>query len=105
MLNNKLALDKNNMHYEDIWRNVTKDLNKHYGEALYRSWFSKIRFLEFSGNSILLATPTNFIRDWIKSNYSSFILELWQHYDKEVKSIEMITKKPTEEIKIVADNS
>ncbi len=84
---------KNANYYQEIWRQVAQDLQKHYGEALYKSWFSKINFLEFSTNSIILSAPTNFIRDWIKANYAVLILQLWQHYDVDIKSIEIITKE------------
>ena len=87
------AGDKNANYYQEIWRQVAQDLQKHYGEALYKSWFSKINFLEFSTNSIILSAPTNFIRDWIKANYAVLILQLWQHYDVDIKSIEIITKE------------
>jgi len=79
--------------WQDVWQLVAKDLHTHYGEALYKSWFSKINFLEHSGNNIILAAPTNFIRDWIKSKYSASILQLWQTYQKDIASIEIITKE------------
>ncbi len=84
---------KNIDYYREIWSQVTKDLNKHYGDALYKSWFSKINFLEFSVNSVILSAPTNFIRDWVKANYAVLLLQLWQHYDSDIKSIEIITKE------------
>ncbi len=77
----------------DIWKQVLLDLNKHYGDALYKSWFSKIKFLESSINTIILATPTNFIRDWIKSRYLYVILQSWQVYDAGIKTIEIVTKE------------
>lgn len=81
-----------NDYYRDIWRRVASDLNQHYGDALYKSWFSKISFLEYSVCSIILLAPTNFIRDWIKSNYEVPILKLWQYYDAKIGSLEIITR-------------
>ncbi|WP_341764666.1 chromosomal replication initiator protein DnaA [Candidatus Tisiphia endosymbiont of Beris chalybata] len=77
----------------DIWKQVLLDLNKHYGDALYKSWFSKISFLECSISTIILSTPTNFIRDWIKARYITTILQSWQSYDCEIKTIEIVTKE------------
>lgn len=95
MLDEQVVVTKDNNYYREIWQQVANDLNKHYGEALYRSWFSKINFLESSIPSVILSAPTNFIRDWIKSNYSVLILQLFQHYAKEIGSIEIITKELT----------
>ena len=61
---------KDGDYYADLWKSVSRDLVAHYGEDLYKSWFSKISFFEAIGESeIILSAPSNFIRDWIKSNY------------------------------------
>ncbi len=84
---------RSNSYYLNIWQKVLTDLNNHYGDALYRSWFSKIGFIECSTSEIILSAPTNFIRDWIKSNYASFILELFQKYDGLIRTIDLITRE------------
>ncbi|MDR0774187.1 MAG: chromosomal replication initiator protein DnaA, partial [Rickettsia sp.] len=94
---NQLTVEKEVAHYRDIWQHVCSDLNKHYGESLYKSWFSKINFLEASTTTVILSTPTNFIRDWIKSRYARDILQSWQSYDKDIKSIEIVTKELLEQ--------
>ncbi|EEP4680143.1 ATP-binding protein, partial [Salmonella enterica subsp. enterica serovar Enteritidis] len=49
--------------------------------------------IESSLNTVILCAPTNFVRDWIKSKYSMVILQLFQHYNNTIKSIEIITKE------------
>lgn len=87
-----VVITKCTNYYQGIWYQVAQDLNKHYGEALYKSWFSKLHFLESSVNCVILSAPTNFIRDWIKSNYSDTIIQLLQHYDNEIQSIDLVTR-------------
>ncbi len=94
---NQLTIAKEVTYHRDIWQQVCSDLNKHYGDALYKSWFSKINFLEAATSTIILSTPTNFIRDWIRSRYTRAILQSWQSYDKDIKSIEIITKELSEQ--------
>lgn len=84
---------KNQNHYINIWNNVNFDLSKHYGEAVYKSWFSKISLVDCANGILVLCAPTNFIRDWIRSNYAAFILQLWQNYDADTRVIELITKQ------------
>ena len=74
-----------------IWALVKGDLIKHYGEAVFASWFSKVHLIEATPNRMLLAVPTNFIRDWIKSNYLSTINQLCTHYDAAINEVEIIT--------------
>lgn len=80
-------------HYEDTWKQVAADLHKQYGDSLYKSWFSKINFLEASLNTIVLSTPTNFIRDWVKSRYSQAILQSLKSYDPNIKLLEIVTRE------------
>lgn len=83
--------------YNDIesagrtWGGVKSDLIKHYGEAAFTSWFSRMHLLEATNHRILLAVPTNFMRDWIKSNYLPTITQLYQHYDSTINEVELIT--------------
>lgn len=87
----------NNQHNENphnLWDEVSRDLISHYGHALYKNWFSKIAFYERTkNNKLLLAAPSNFVRDWIKSNYFETIINLVAHYAPEVKSVDIITKE------------
>ena len=74
-----------------IWDIVKSDLVKHYGEAAFTSWFGKIHLLEATQHRLLLAVPTNFMRDWIKSNYLPTIMQLCSHYDSAISEVEIIT--------------
>lgn len=85
---------KDRMYYNELWRTVSSDLIAYYGQDLYNSWLGKISFFEPQGeNNIILAAPSNFIRDWIKSNYLDIISELWRRRDQDIKSVEIITKE------------
>ena len=79
--------------YKDIWQQVLVDLHRQYGDALYKSWFSKISFLESSLNTVILSTPTNFIRDWVKSRYSQAILQSLRCYNQNIKLLEIVTRE------------
>lgn len=86
--------EKDTEYFQNIWSDVCRDLLKHYGKELFSSWFSKIIFIEVSAaGSVILAAPSNFIRDWIGSNYSPTILKLWRNYESEINLVEIITKE------------
>ena len=91
-------LEKDNKYYLELWHKVCLDLQSHYGKDVYKSWFSKINFYQSTNNNlIILSAPTNFIRDWIKTNYSDMIFNLLSHHDDSVKSVDIITMKDTTE--------
>ena len=88
-----ISQDKDDQYYNSIWLNVNRDLTNHYGDAAHKNWFSKISFFEVTkNNTFILAVPSNFIRDWIKTNYFDMIVNLFSHHDAEFKTIELITK-------------
>ena len=87
------TMAKDDHYYDNLWNDVSRDLIGHYGDALFKNWFSKIIFCEITKNrALLLSVPSNFVRDWIKSNYLDTITKLFIHYDPEIKSVDIITK-------------
>ena len=87
------TMAKDDHYYDNLWNDVSRDLIGHYGDALFKNWFSKIIFCELTKNrALLLSVPSNFVRDWIKSNYLDTITKLFIHYDPEIKSVDIITK-------------
>lgn len=74
-----------------IWSVVRGDLIKHYGEAAFVSWFGKIHLIEATSSRFVLAVPTNFMRDWIKSHYMPTIMQLCKHYDNSIIEVDLIT--------------
>ncbi len=90
--------DKDREYYLELWQKISQDLINYYGDDLYKNWFSKIQFLQSPNKaSVILSVPTNFIRDWIKSNYFDTIETLWLKYDQEIRSVDIITKEVTEQ--------
>ncbi|MGV2432235.1 MAG UNVERIFIED_CONTAM: hypothetical protein LVQ98_02370 [Rickettsiaceae bacterium] len=69
---NDLVLSHDAEYYSKIWSSVRDDLLRHYGEATFTSWFSKMHLLEAKESLFVIAVPTNFMRDWIKSNYLQY---------------------------------
>lgn len=87
-----------NMSDADLWDNVQADIKQHYGDNLYQSWFSKIDLHQISINGVItLHAPTNFIRDWIQSNYTDVILQFFKQYNNKLKIIEIIVNTQTTE--------
>lgn len=76
---------------DSLWNNVKTDLMNRYGEGVFLSWFSKIKIVSSSQYSITLGVPTNFMKDWIKTNYLDVMMHLFSHYDSSLKNVEIVT--------------
>jgi len=77
-----------------IWEAVNSNLVKYYGQDLYKNWLGKLDFLELQNNNhVILAAPSDFVKDWIKSNYLSVIFNFFHSYDPNITYIDIITRK------------
>jgi chromosomal replication initiator protein len=74
-----------------MWESVKQDLLKRFGEAIFKSWFSKIQFVSANSHNVTLSAPTNFMRDWVKTNYLDLITQLFQHYDTNILAVGLVT--------------
>jgi hypothetical protein len=72
---NKITPELNLGEEGSAWYKVSNRLLKHFGEAVHRSWFSKLKVDEnYEKNNILkLKAPNNFFKDWVLSNYKIVI--------------------------------
>ena len=62
---------------KNIWGAIRSALIKHYGQdgvGLDNHWFSKLNAsIDTNNRNITLKAPTNFIKDWVQSQYSCLI--------------------------------
>ena len=79
---------------EDIaaqWMRVRSRLQAEYGEAAYRSWLKPMVFMALEDGRIVIAVPTDFMREWIEAQYSQRLMDLWADENKQVRGIKIIT--------------
>ncbi len=111
-----IIAESTNITCENHWKTVQQDLLRRYGEAIFSSWFDKVRVISSNQYSVTLGVPTNFMKDWIKTNYLDLITQLFKHYNNQIQTIQLITvegephasiscvvEAPVEEVGIDAD--
>jgi len=79
---------------EDIaaqWMRVRSRLQAEYGEAAYRSWLKPMVFMALEDGRIVIAVPTDFMREWIEAQYAQRLMDLWADENKQVRGIKIIT--------------
>lgn len=112
-----ITSEPTNITCENHWNTVQQDLLRRYGEAIFSSWFNKMRLISANQYSITFGVPTNFMKDWIKANYLDLITQLFKHYNNQIQTIQLITiegephasiscvtETPVEEVEIDADH-
>lgn len=89
----KLENNFNEINHSAVWSDVLNELNEHYGQAIYDSWFKKINLEGGNNNKLSLSVPTRFIRDWIKTNYIEKIKNLVSIHNPSIYEVELLINK------------
>ena len=60
------------------WARIRARLRAEYGESAYKSWLKPLMMAGAEANVINLKLPTIAMCDWVNSQYSDRLLDLWQ---------------------------
>jgi len=75
------------------WVDISKDLRITYGEDTYRSWISKLEFLDTKGGYANFVVPTHFIKDWLLTHFEKKIIKTWQKNNPTIKKLCITVKR------------
>ncbi len=97
---------------EDVaaqWVRVRGRLRAEFGEAAYRSWLKPLTLHEVSGGRVRIGVPTDFMREWVRSQYGNRLLDLWIDENTDIRGVEIVTtpagataKKPVTTVRCAA---
>ena len=59
------------------WTRVRGQLRIEFGDAAFDSWLKPLTLGEVQPHRVRVTVPTRFMRDWIDSNYTARLAELW----------------------------
>jgi chromosomal replication initiator protein len=77
----------------DNWQLVQTRLRSSYGEATYKSWLSKLEFVNAKNGQVTLAAPTRFIREWVITHYGAPIKNIWHTIDNSVFHLDIVVSE------------
>ena len=60
---------------ENLWKNLTKELQKTLPIQIYETWFLPISILSFSNNTATIGVPSKFHKEWVSSKYLPLLEE------------------------------
>ncbi len=77
-----------------IWMAVREDLKREFGDTVFRHWLEPLSIAGRDGQTVQLALPTRFKRDWVESNYREQVRSIWRRHDATVESLQLIVAAP-----------
>ncbi|MDQ3985008.1 MAG: chromosomal replication initiator protein DnaA [Actinomycetota bacterium] len=54
---------------EDLWRSAAGELRTRLSDGNYSAWFGRVKALTLDGNTLVIAVPNPFTKDWIQNRY------------------------------------
>lgn len=82
---------------EQIWENVLMSLRDEISQANFTTWFKDTYIIRQESKVVYLATPNQFVKDWLYKKYHKTILKALRDFSENIKSIEYIIS-PKEKI-------
>ncbi len=82
-----ISASESNIDNIEIWHLVQNKLKNEHGEATYKSWLSKLDFVETNSSTLTLMAPTKFMREWVVTHYMESIKNAWNNFSPNINEL------------------
>jgi chromosomal replication initiator protein len=76
----------------EAWLAIQHRLKAQYGDATFKSWFSKLSLSSVGEGRVVYRVPTRFVREWVLTHYRAVLLGHWQSMDARVLAMDIIVQ-------------
>ena len=85
-----MALSHTDQGLHAHWERVRERLREDLGDSVYRSWVKPLCFMGVEADSVRIAAPTRFVRDWIETHYMDRVRSLWSDENPGVRHVTLV---------------
>ena len=71
------------------WEKVALILKERLGDAIFRSWVTKLTFGYVKDNTVIFKVENSFLRDTLKERYTYHILKAWQSVEDWIQDVDV----------------
>ena len=80
---------------EQQWIQVRGLLRAEVGDTAYSTWLKPLDLAQIDGDRVIIAVPTQFMRDWVVAHYADRIRGLWSAINPKVRTIALNVRPTT----------
>ena len=80
---------------EQQWTQVRGLLRAEVGDTAYSTWLKPLDLAQIDGDRVIIAVPTQFMRDWVVAHYADRIRGLWSAINPKVRTIALNVRPTT----------
>ncbi len=77
---------------EECWARVRARLRDQVGDVEYRNWLRQMTLIEVTGDEVLIALPTRFLRDWVRNHHLERLRTLWQAELPRIRRVDLLVR-------------
>lgn len=88
-----------------IWEQIQDKLKLEFGEATYKSWLSKLAYVDYDNFTLTIKAPTKFMKEWVATHYAAKIKNFWKELDNSILNIEITTAPNNDNIVSIAQQT
>lgn len=80
------------MHNEELWQSVLSEIELQVSRANFLTWLKNSRLVGNNDESITIALPNHFAKEWVETKYDKLILGTVRNFITSVKKVEYIVE-------------
>ncbi len=80
-------------HLEELWSNVLAQVEKKISKPSFETWLKSTKMLTYQGDTVTIAAPNSFARDWLDTHYVHLIAGILTELTGEGLSIRFVVPK------------
>jgi hypothetical protein len=70
-----------------LWQEARKHISAKLGVATFKSWITKLDFLEEADGVIYLKAASRFVKDYIETHYQNSIISAWKQINPQIREV------------------
>jgi len=86
------AMIMRTMHNEELWQSALSEIELQVSRANFLTWLKNSRLIENTEESITIALPNHFAKEWVETKYDKLILGTVRNFIASVKKVEYVVE-------------
>jgi len=78
------------MDLEELWKAALGEISLNIPKTGFNTWFKDSYLAEIKGETVVLATSSNFAKEWLEKKYHHYILRALRNLMPEIKQVEYV---------------
>ena len=75
---------------QGFWVNLRELLLQEFGDVVFKNWISHLSLVELKDKTVVLSSPSRFIREWVLNNYKGVMELIVRSISPSLENIEII---------------